>query len=59
MIHELVKIDILTYYIFNNIFAALIWMDETGKKLSSHIYEPSLERIREVVKLLRWWDDER
>jgi hypothetical protein len=34
-------------------------MDETTKKLSSQIYEPSHERIWEVIKLLLWWDNER
>jgi hypothetical protein len=34
-------------------------MDELAKKLLSHIYEPSHERVREIIKSLRWWDDER
>jgi hypothetical protein len=53
------KIDISTNYVFNDIIDALIWTGGPTKKLSSHIYGLSHERVREAVKQLRWWDDER
>jgi hypothetical protein len=52
------KIGISTNYIFNKIFAALIWMDGPTKKLLHQINEPSHERVWEIIKPLRWWDGE-
>jgi hypothetical protein len=53
------KIGISTNYVFNDIFAALIWMDVPTKKLSSQIDKSNYERVRDVFKPLIWWDGER
>jgi hypothetical protein len=50
------KIDISTNYFFNDIFAALIWMDGPT---SSQIYESNYERVKDVFKPLTWWGGER